>query len=90
MFPVLRPTGSSWVDSDLFFNISKKKLPVRDALIQAAFIFRTRLIFGDSVYSTKMVASYIWRSVVMAIKLHKCDHLETKSFMISVRNSKLI
>ena len=37
-----------------------------------------------------MVASYSWPSVGMAIKLHKCDHFETKSFMISVRNSKVI
>ena len=58
--------------------------------IRAGFIFPIWLIFGDSVYSTKMAASYNWPSEVMAIKLHKCDHFETKSFMISIRNSKLI
>ena len=60
------------------------------ALVRAGFIFTMQLIFGHSVYSTKMAASYNWPSEVMAIKLHKCDHFETKSFMISVRNSKLI
>ena len=49
-----------------------------------------RLIFEDSAYLTKMVVPYNWLSMIMAIKLHKCDHIETKSFMISVRNSKLI
>ena len=58
--------------------------------IRAGFIFPMQLIFRDSVYSTVMAASYKWPSVVMAIKLHKCDHFETKSFMISVRNLKLI
>ena len=52
--------------------------------------FPMRLIFGDPVYSTKMAASNNWPSVVMAFKLHKCDHFEIKSFMISERNSKLI
>ena len=63
---------------------------MRGAPIRARFIFPIQLIFCDSVYSTKMAASYNWQSVVMAIKLYKCDHFETKSFMISVRNSKLI
>ena len=49
-----------------------------------------RFIFGDSVYSTKLMASYNWPSMVIAIKVHKCDHFETKSFKISVRNLKLI
>ena len=63
---------------------------MRGAPIRAGFIFPMWLIFGYSVYSTKMAASYNWPSVVMAIKLHKCDHFETKRFMISVRNPKLI
>ena len=58
--------------------------------MRAGCIFRILLIFGDSVYSTKLVASYNWPSMVIAIKLDKCDHFETKSFMISVRNSKSI
>ena len=49
-----------------------------------------RLVFGDSVSSKKMAASYNWPSVVMAIKVNKCNHLEAKNFMLSMRNSKMI
>ena len=63
---------------------------MRGMPIRAGFIFPMQLIFGGPVFSTKMGASYNWPSVVMAIKLHKCDHFETKSFMISARNLKLI
>ena len=63
---------------------------MRGAPIRAEFIFPMLLIFEDSAYLTKMAVPYNWLSVIMAIKLHKCDHIETKSFMISVRNSKLI
>ena len=58
-----------------FFLMSvKKNSPMHGARIRAGFIFPMRLIFGDSVNSTKMAASYNWPAVVMAIKLHKCDH----------------
>ena len=48
---------------------------MRGELIRARFIFLMRLIFEDSAYLTKMVVPYNWLSVIMAIKLHKCDHI---------------
>ena len=41
-------------------------------------------------YFSNMAAPVYWPSSVVAIKMNKCDHLETKNFMVSVRNTKLI
>ena len=50
-----------------------------------------RLIIGDSLYYFfNMAAPVYWPSSVVAIKMNKCDQLETKNFMVSVRNTKLI
>ena len=62
---------------------------MRGAPVRAGFVFPIRSIFDDSVYVTnKMAASYNWPSSVMAIKINKCDHVETKNMMISVKNTK--
>ena len=91
MFPVPRPTLNSGPTLNFFFRSEKKKnSPMRGAPIRAGFFFPMRLVFGDSFFSTKMAASYNWPSVVMAIKVNKCNHLEAKNFMLSVRNSKMI
>ena len=37
-----------------------------------------------------MVEPVYWRLCVMAIKMNKRDQLETKSFMVSVKNTKLL
>ena len=64
---------------------------MRGAPVRAGFVFPIRSIFDDSAYVTnKMAASYNWPSSVMAIKINKCDHVETKNMMVSIKNTKLI
>ena len=41
-------------------------------------------------YFSNMAAPVYWPTSVVAIKMNKCDHVETKNFMVSVRNTKLI
>ena len=73
-----------------FFLLAVKKIP------NARFPELGWIYFSDAVnlqrfgILNKDDNFYNWLSVVMAIKLHKCDHFETKSFMSSERNLKLI
>ena len=61
-------------------TLNFKKFPNARCANSDWIYFSDVVDFRRFSYSTKLAASYNWPSVVMAIKLHKCDHFEAKSF----------
>ena len=81
---VLAPTVNFF-----FFKSQKKKKKKKK--VRCAFNVRFGSLSAIRLfYFSNMAAPVYWPSSVVAIKMNKCDHLETKNFMVSVRNTKLI
>ena len=72
-------------------KLKKKKKKKKKINVRCAFNVRFGSLSAIRLfYFSNMAAPVYWPSSVVAIKMNKCDHLETKNFMVSVRNTKLI